>query len=273
MLSFDFKVDEDMIAKQLVRSAKSLQSNGRLKVETLDYLYALDKSNYIALSKLGFSTFASQEYIDEIKKIDNFPDFVDEARQNKSRIEKIANQKLAITNEFLKKITRVDLQLENVQTFIMPQDFNSGCSNKRRIAWGNVLGTLDDSFDMIYLVHEALHGVFGLTNIEHSIIEEIADYEFNKFLNNQYKPYYPTWGHVELNEFHVKIFPFWNLYLHRTPDEIDKECASRKIFYNKQKYEYLRPLLCKMNIFEFKDWLLQQNLKEIKLETIYKILN
>ena len=102
---------------------------------------------------------------------------------------------------------------------------------------------------MVYLVHESLHSYFKNDEITHTIIENISDLELAKFLNNSKKGYMV---HDKLKNLHIKILPFWNLYLNKEQEEIENENKINNISYNKKDFwEYTRTI----RMISWKIWL------------------
>ena len=102
--------------------------------------------------------------------------------------------------------------------------------------WGHELGEKDLNYNLIYFVHESLHSYFKNNLLTHTIIEKITDIEIAKYLNNSKKGYR---YHDFTRDYHIKIFPLWNLYIGKTPKEIEDEKILLSIDYDTtifQKY-------------------------------------
>lgn len=77
-----------------------------------------------------------------------------------------------------------------------------------------------NNYNMCYIIHEILHSMFGHTDVEHSIIELIADNELRIQLNGCGKYFeindssnISHVGHSHLREMEQKIYPHWIKYL------------------------------------------------------------
>ena len=135
--------------------------------------------------------------------------------------------------------------------------------------WGHKNGLADENYDLVYLVHESLHSYFKNSEITHAIIENIADFELAKLLNNSEKSYT---GHDYIKNLHIKILPFWNLYLNKKREYIENENIINNITYNFNAFSKYHSKIKNMNIDDFVEFLEQLNLdKLIDLKNIYTI--
>lgn len=64
---------------------------------------------------------------------------------------------------------------------------------------------------MSYIIYEALHSLFGPSEVEHAIIELIADNELRIRLNKSGE--YFEYGHDYLRPVLIKLIPEWKSYL------------------------------------------------------------
>ena len=274
MLSFKFEIDEDKIARTMIRHCERMSRIGRYITEDqVNFLWALDRTSYNALKS---STFASvnQEILNVVKKMDFFPQVVADSKMNKERIEKKWARYQDKVNEYLKSVLRIDFTLENTKAYIVSPNICNGNTNisEKYVVYGHTGGLKDEVYDIVYLTHEALHVLLGNQDMVHAIIEKIADEGLNELLNGEYKRY--RFGDLNgLLDMHVRIFPYWNLYLNKSTKEIDKACKTFNISYNKKRFEPLRPILSKMNIYEFISWLNENNIFKMNYIAKIKILN
>lgn len=71
----------------------------------------------------------------------------------------------------------------------------------------------DKNYDLIYLVHESLHSYFKKTDLTHTVIENITDIELNKCLRNIEYTFDDCHEYIKM--LHMKIQPFWNIYMNK----------------------------------------------------------
>lgn len=243
MLKIDFWVCEDVIAREMI-------SKSRMPVEFANYLWDKYKKSYMELQHNPMCDKNLIDYgiISELKEQEFFKKFLIEAKENKDTIEKLWAENCDIINEFLKKILRTDYSLAMTAYIVSPRLKLGHNLGNNCLVWGHSNGNSDKNYNLVYLVHEALHSYFPSDNFCHAIIENIADIELARFLNHSDTSY--TCHDFTLNE-HLKIYPFWNLYLKRSEVEIERLQKIDKIQYDIKAFEKYRESLAGMNIDEF----------------------
>lgn len=245
MLNIKFEVNEDILLRQIVQKSK-------MPVDFANYLWDKYNDSYIILKNNFLSENIDFNILKELKKQSFFSAMLQQAKENCERIQQnwiIKNKEI---NDYLKKIFKMDFVLE-IKAFIVSPNLNSGQNiGNNCFVWGHQKGISDENYDLVYLVHESLHSFFNKDNLSHAIIEKIADIELAKILNKT------TLGY-ETHDFtkkeHIRIFPFWNLYMKRTKREIVREQKLFNIKYDIDKFEVYRERIQKMNIFELIDFL------------------
>ena len=80
------------------------------------------------------------------------------------------------------------------------------------ILWGH--NDLFENYTTVYLWHEILHTYLGTSQLEHALIQLIADNELRIQLNGGSYP--PFEGHAYLLPLMKKVLPLWNEYLAKT---------------------------------------------------------
>lgn len=262
MIKIDFKLDEDVIARAMIP-----HSNGALPFDFADYLFKKYPSSFYLLKQNMMSTKIDMHIIDELKTQTFFKEALKRARENFIRIKQ--NWKLNSTkiNNFLQSIFRKKFSLK-ITAFITPPDFYIGRKLGNKIfIWGNVNGLKNGNYDLVYLVHEALHYYFKDSDLTHTIIENITDIELAKFLNIS-QTGYPH--HPYTQDLHIKIYPYWNLYLNKSIEDIEQDKKVTNIHYNVRKFEPYRKEISNMNIDEFENFV-AKNISNVNYKTIYKI--
>lgn len=261
MLSIDFKVDKDILAREMI-------SKNRMPTEYANYLWEKFNNSYMRLQKNVCNNRIDLNILYELQNQKFFDEQMKKAKNNLARIKQnwLSNQEKI--NCYLTKVMKVDFNLK-VQCFIVSPELNEGLNiGNNCVIWGDEQGTINKNHDLVYLVHESLHSFFDRNLLTHTIIEKIADIELCKILSNS-STGYPV--HTYTQDNHVKIFPFWNLYMNRSKDEIKKEQINENIKYDIDKFEIYRDSLSKMNINEF-ILFLQDKIEEVKFKQYYEII-
>lgn len=170
--------------------------------------------------------------------------------------EKNKNKINLFLNEIFKKVFTLE-----VTAIIFAPSLNCGINiGNNKFLWGHEHGLIDENYDMVYLVHESLHSCFKNDEITHTIIENISDLELAKFLNNSKKGYMV---HDKLKNLHIKILPFWNLYLNKEQEEIENENKINNISYNPKEFWEYKTNIQNMDIDDFVKFIKQLNLEDL----------
>ena len=263
MLRIKFKNDADVLAKIMI-------SKSMMPKKFAHYLWDNCKLSYSLLLKDIKSNEIDNNIILELQQQDFFRNYYEKAKKNLERIQNIWKKNSDRINSFLKKIFKKEFTLDST-AIIVPPSLNTGTSiGNNQIVWGHVNGVNDENYDLVYLVHESLHSYFFKNDLTHTIIENIADIELAKFLNktNSYE------GHPDLKPMHIKILPFWNLYLNKGLEEIERENKINNIAYNLKDFVEYKTKIKNLNIDEFVEFLEKLNLDKLldikSSYTIYK---
>lgn len=260
MLNINFKVDNNILAREMI--SKSI-----MPVEYANYLWDRYNSSYIKLQKQINVEDIDVKIIQDLQQQLFFKDFLKQANENLIRIKQKWIQNEEKINKFLLKIMKCDFDL-NLTCYIVSPRLNSGHNiGNNSFIWGHTKGLKDINYDLVYLVHESLHAYFSKDNLSHAIIEEISDIELSKLLNKTETGYE---CHNFTLEDHIKIFPFWNLYLSKDIKEIEKEQKNRNIEYEIYSFEKFRSDIQKMDINQFIIFL-KNKIDKINFKTLYKI--
>ena len=247
MLNIRFQIDDNIMAKIMI-------SKSMMPKKFAHYLWDNYKTSYSLLIKDIKSNEIDNNIILELQQQDFFRNYYEKAKKNLERIQNIWKKNSDRINSFLKKIFKKEFTLDST-AIIVPPSLNTGTSiGNNQIVWGHVNGVNDENYDLVYLVHESLHSYFFKNDLTHTIIENIADIELAKFLNktNSYE------GHPDLKPMHIKILPFWNIYLNKKQEDIVRENKINNISYDIKDFEKYRTKISRMNIDEFVEFLLIQ---------------
>ena len=221
MLEIEFKTDKEILARAMI-------SKNAMPMDFAKYLFQKYRTSYLLL----------QNNLME-KEIDD------------NLLLELMQQK------FLDKIFKKNFILKTT-AFIVPPSLNRGINiGNNQCVYGHINGLNDENYDLVYLVHEALHSYFKNDIISHSIIEKIADIELAKFLNNNELSYE---CHNFTKTMHIKILPFWNLYLNKPDDLIKKENKQQNIIYDIDSFKCYENEIKEMDIDAFVQFLIKFNL-------------
>ena len=263
MLNIKFRIDPNLMARVIISTSK-------MPTELANYLWNKYRLSYQILQKDLHSTEIDNNIILELQQQKYFKTCYTEADQNLQRIQHSWTKNKDKINLFLSKVFKKDFTL-NVTAIIVSPTLNCGRNiGDNQFIWGHVNGVNDNNYDLVYLVHESLHSYFEKNDLTHTIIENIADIELAKFLNktNSYE------GHPDLKPMHIKILPFWNLYLNKGKTEIERENKINNIAYNLKDFVEYKTKIKNLNIDEFVEFLEKLNLDKLldikSSYTIYK---
>lgn len=261
MLNIKFKIDKDMLSRIMI-------SLNAMPTETANYLWLKYNSSYRLIQQSITSEDIDQNIIKELQQQSFFSETLLQAKENCKRVEKIWETKQLEINNYLKDIIRIDFSL-NMTAYIVSPSMHVGVYlGNNCFAWGHSNGLKDNNYDLVYLVHESLHSFFESDNVSHAIIENISDIELSKILNNKKIGYK---CHNFTKEEHIKIFPFWNLYLNKSKKEIKEEQDILNIQYDIESVEHYREKISKMNIKEFIEFV-KSKIGSIKLNSFYQLI-
>lgn len=156
--------------------------------------------------------------VEILKETAEFKKIYSETELYLRNIKKYWEDKKQHINEYLKKTLKIDLNLD-ITVYISHPDTCEGYSfGNNNIAWGHYKGIDDPNYNLIYLVHEALHCLLPFEpeendiegGIKHTIIELISDYELFSLLKGESTL---NEGYPFLNEYRKFIYPYWLRYI------------------------------------------------------------
>lgn len=250
MLKINFQVNEEYIARRMI-------STSNMPTAFANYLWDKYRDSYQNLKIDLASDNIDYDSIKELEESEFFIKNIQIAEKNLERIKTNWDKNEESIQNFLKQVLKIDLDLETTG-YIFPPMSNIGMNiGNNSFVWGHMQGLEDSNYDLVYLVHESLHSYFDTDNLSHAIIERISDVELSRFLNGSIE-HYPY--HSFTREVHNKIYPYWNLYLNKTKEEILKDQAYTKIKYDIDKYEQYRDTLSNLNIDQLIEFLREMSM-------------
>ena len=260
MLDIKFQIDKDSLARIVI-------STSRMPTEYADYLWDKYRSSYQQLQRDAFSNKIDNEILKELQSQAFFEKYYSEAKDNLKRVESAWKENKDKINKFLKDILRKEISLK-MTAYICSPNMKMGKNIKNNcFVWGHMDGLDNENYDLVYMVHESLHSYFEWNNLTHAIIENITDVELAKYLNNSKSGYV---YHDFTQDIHVRIYPFWNLYLNKPVEDIKEDMKITHIKYDVKKFERYRSALSTMNIDAFVEFL-KNNVDNVKYDVMYKI--
>lgn len=172
-------------------------------------------------AKLYFKDVSTQflELIDEGLTYPEVQQLYSEAEIYKEWIEKAWGDSQVKVETELKSILKTELPTGPFKVLLVPFIIGGGRSlGNNIIFWGDKYAENErfPNYNIIYLVHEALHSIFGKSEIEHSIIEFISDNELRLRLNGEGEYFLCNGintGHSFLLEMEKKMLKDWKEYL------------------------------------------------------------
>lgn len=197
----------------------------------------------------------------ELQQQDFFKQYLNEANQNLERIEKNWEKNKDKINEYLSQIFKKDFTIDTTAIIVCPA-LNTGANLRNNtFAWGHQKGLDDAFYDLIYLVHESLHSYFKNGEITHVIIENIADIGLAKNLENKDVSFDDCHSYIKM--LHIKILPFWNIYLEKKKADIEKTNAINNISYDQSAFDKFKSKIKNMDIDDFVTFLEELDLDEL----------
>ncbi len=253
MLNIKFQTNEDIMARIMI-------SKSRIPTDFANYLWNKYRITYTLLQKDFKIKEIDNNIILELKQQKFFKTYCNGAIKNLERIKNNWEKYKRKINLFLDEIFKKSFILNTTAIIVDPDLFCGMNIGNNQFIWGHINGLQDENYDLVYLIHESLHSYFSKNDITHTIIENISDLELAKFLNNTEKGYS---CHEELKYMHINILPFWNIYLNKTQQEIERNNKINNIFYNLNDFVKWKTKVKNMNIDDFVKFLEQLNFENL----------
>ncbi|KKS16515.1 MAG: hypothetical protein UU80_C0005G0008 [candidate division WWE3 bacterium GW2011_GWA1_41_8] len=172
--------------------------------------------------QLGKATSEIEQMIDEGMKTDLYTKLLANAEDYKKWLEDEWVRNTDKIETELKNIVKTDLPDAVFTVYVMGNLMHVGrYLGNEKIAWGHKEEW--DNYSLVYLVHEYLHEYFSYNQLEHAVIELIADNELRIRLNKSGEYFTcegKSVGHEDLRDIENKILPYWQKYLADTSKNI-----------------------------------------------------
>ncbi|MBD3366438.1 hypothetical protein GF360_03835 [candidate division WWE3 bacterium] len=240
-MNFQFEVEETILIAEALfgKNAYALEDweslkNALWKDYKIAYEFFLYRevvlffANDSALEQLRKVPNQTEALFDKVRKSKEYEKLLEKTEKYKAWLEKEWEDKKDIVLKELEDILRVDLPVETFKVAVLAPELGNGINIGDKILWGH---TEDwENYSLVYLVHEALHSLFGKSELEHALIELIADNELRIRLNGgdvYHSVAGDLEGHASLLEIKKELLDSWNVYLESQ---------------NQNIYEYLREI-------------------------------
>ena len=192
--------------------------------------------------------------IDKLKNNNEFNRLYAEAKTYKNALKKIWLDNKEYINNYLTNVLKININI-NPNVYVTHPNANRGYSFDNNIVWGHFKGITDSNYNLTYLVHETLHILLPYkkeenedeSNIKHSIIELISDYELQSKLTGK-----STFndGHSYLDKYKKELYPTFLNYLGLNNEEIQERIKKDNVDIS----NYNNDDLSKLNIYEFTEY-------------------
>lgn len=229
-MTFEFIVDKKFILGGLLFNNKRNSPYIEIK-NTLWNKYkdaydlinrGIDYRNLFLLNTNEYFDSVSKHLLEMLEEGKDYPEVQKlylEAEEYKKWIIDAWDKSQAKIESELASILKINLPNTPLKVLLVPYIIGGGMYlGNNTIFWGDLYGSGErfPNYNLIYLIHESLHSIFGRTNIEHSIIELIADNELRLRLNGEGEYFFydgKAIGHDYLLDTERKLFDDWKLYL------------------------------------------------------------
>ncbi|MBO5394316.1 MAG: hypothetical protein J6A28_00230 [Clostridia bacterium] len=201
MIKIKFQVDKNVIARYLIASS-------RMPIKLTNDLWEKYQDSYKKLKCDFRSQNVDADIVNELMNSNYFKSIYNESIENCERIEKNWREKEEIVQRFIKNICKKEIDLQVSANIVSPRLCMGRSVGQNAFFWGHKRGLSDENYDIVYLIHEALHSRFEKDDLSHAIIEKIADIGLATYLNGRAYS-----CHEFTRRYHDLLEPYWNGYL------------------------------------------------------------
>ena len=227
-MKVSFKIKKDYLISHTLLSASndrfSSKKNRKDIVEFQNYAWKVSKDLYSVipgrsgadillddggLKKYQKMTNRLQSYFRVLSKSKEFKKIHNQTEQYRKFCANQWKKNYKRASEVIKDLTQLKLN-DSFTVFITHPSLKNGRNLKaNKIVWGH---TEDwKNYTSVYIWHEILHSYFDKSDLNHTLIELIADNELRYRLNGTKYP--PFEGHEYLLKIKKRMFPNWKKYL------------------------------------------------------------
>ncbi len=160
------------------------------------------------VKKLNHCVEHIEEYLNFLKNSDEYNQLKKQVEEYKEKCEKQWEKNFSQSEKIIKRLTGFELNKKFEVYITHPSLKNGRYWGKNKISWGNKEQW--PNYTTVYLWHEILHSYFGYSQLEHAVIELIADRELKSKLNNQ--EYSEFDENISRERLERKLLPEWKKY-------------------------------------------------------------
>lgn len=197
--------------------------------ESYNFLIGRNTPNQLSDANIKKLVSDLPKFINRLKTSCEFQKILKQTKIYLSKCEAQWNKNHENTSRYIKEITALRLDKEFGVYITHPSLKEGNYIGKNQITWGHTEEW--PNYITVYLWHEILHSYFGNSDVEHTIIELIADEELRCLLNKEKYP--PFVGHKHLEKIKRTILPQWKEYLNSEDKDIKKFTKRTIGFFSK----------------------------------------
>lgn len=161
-----------------------------------------------AVEELNHSAKHLPEYLNNLKSSSSYKELREQVGKYKDYCETEWKNTFPKAKEIVKHLTQLDLNKSFEVYITHPSLRNGRYWGDNKISWG--CKEKWPHYSSVYLWHEILHSYFSHSQVEHTVIELIADVEIRFQLNNEKHP--PFKEGKGLDKLKSEILPQWEEY-------------------------------------------------------------
>ncbi|MBU1895712.1 hypothetical protein KJ641_02485 [Patescibacteria group bacterium] len=230
-MKLNFVIDEDYFVAHTLCSmgAKDFSSSKRKKdiVAFQNFAWGESESHYnFLVARFSSEIFIQEKADDLFRKLPKYLRVLKQSKFYKTILEQTVkylnfcekqwDDNYPLSSKVIKKLTDFKLNKEFTIYITHPGLRNGVCLKDDKIAWGHHEDW--SNYATVYLWHEILHSYFEYTDLDHALIQLIADEELRIKLNGGKYP--PFVGHKDLFPLMRIILPNWKKYLKSNSNDI-----------------------------------------------------
>lgn len=203
--------------------------------------------------------------IHSFKETDEFKNLYKETEVYYQKVKKDWEENKSKINNYLKNILKININIRPMVYISHPNTYEGFSFDNNKIAWGHYKGLEDPNYNLTYLVHEGLHSLLPFdkeeteiqSNIKHTIIEFVSDYELYSWLKGESTL---NEGHPYLNEYRKFIYPYWLMYIGLNSGQIEERLKKDSVDLSELN-NIKQTDTSNMDIYEFINFCIDEYLK------------
>lgn len=202
-------------------------------------------NNFTNSPELYKEVIADNELMQEILKViegnENFEKYMAEAEENRETVKQRWDAMNPAVEDYFINTLGISTRKEFKVNIVNPNSCTGTNDLNNEIFWGHVDGKNDASYDITYIMHEAMHCLYPYQKewndeqkgICHSLIELAIDNELRCRLGGKIKDYGRE-GHIDGDAIRKRLMPLWKTFLSERGETFEKRETTDVEF---RKYE------------------------------------